>query len=335
MMDLTLLTVGGFFMDKKKVIIILLVLNLLVMLYYGNALGKKIGNYQAQTSADMNVMQNNIMSLENRIINGVGNELRAQADRIAEVDYTLLDVDPVLKKAQLELKVTLKEVSPLAEISISYSAQDDDQSQAVALVEQSGLIYGTKLEMSLDNNYRFDVWEKSVATGQKKMNVSEQRLPLYDDFYTNRVSMNGSGTASSQDRLEMDFTFSINDLGVAGTEMEQVLVQVWKDNVQYDEVDVTQQLEQRTANYAQIENKYKVAIAAGQIDQSVSLEQFAIDNDYKPDPSNLDDNLQYSYTHSIIFAEDYPELNLDAESAKQLSSRLIIKFKDGYIYTSN
>ncbi|HIW32525.1 MAG TPA: hypothetical protein IAA29_07050 [Candidatus Paenibacillus intestinavium] len=137
-------------MDKKNVIIVLLVLNLIVMLYFGNSLGKKIGNYQAQTSADMNFMQNNMMSLENRIINGVGNELRAQTDKIALVDYTVLDVDSAQKQAQVELKVQLKEVSPSAEIWISYSAQDDDQQQEVALVEQSGLIYGTKLTFRLN-----------------------------------------------------------------------------------------------------------------------------------------------------------------------------------------
>ncbi|MCR8659205.1 hypothetical protein [Paenibacillus endoradicis] len=320
-------------MDKQKVIIVLLVLNLIVMLYFGNSLGKKINNYEVQTNEIMNSIQNNMISLENGIINGVGNELRAQADKIARVDYTLIDVDPVQKKAQIGIVITLKEVSPLAEISISYSAQDDEESKEAVLVNQSGLIYGSKLEMSLDHNYRFDVWEKSASTGQKKLNVSEQLLPLFDDIYANRVTMNGSGTGISQDQLDVDFSFSIKDLGFTGMEMEQVLMQILKDNEQYDEIDVTGQIEQHAGNYAQIENKYKVSIAAGQIDQSVTLEQFAIDNGYEPEQGEQDVNLQYSYKHHIVLANDYPELKLDAASAKQLSFKLIIKFKDGYTYT--
>ena len=180
------------------------------------------------------------------------------------------------------------------------------------------------------------MWEKSAATGQKQLNVYEQQLPLYDEFYTNRVTMNGGGTAISQDQHETYFAFTINDLRVSGTEMEQVLIQVWKGNELsqlYDEIDVTERVKQRRGDYCEIEDKYKVALAAGLIEQTVSLEQFAIDNGYKPNLSDVDSNSNYSYTHAIRFAEDYPELKLDGESAKELSSRLIIKFKDGYTYT--
>lgn len=332
MMDLTLLTIGGFFMDKQKFIIALLALNLIVMIFFGSSLGKKLSNYETQTNDRMNSIQNSMISLENNIV-GVSNELRNQADKIALVDYTLLDVDPIQKKALVELMVTLKEVSPLAEISISYSAQDDDRSKEVALVEQSGLIYGTKLEMSLDQNYRFDVWEKSAATVQKKLNVSEQQLLLFDDMYENRVSIHSSGTSTSQDRMELDYSFSIRDLGFTGMEMEKVLFQVWKDNKQLDEIDVTKQVEQHSGNYDQIEAKYKVSLAAGVIDPSVTLEQFAIDNEYEPEQAKPNGNLQYSYKHLIVFAEDYPELIIDEEFTKQVSFKLIIKFKDGYIYS--
>ncbi|GBG05667.1 hypothetical protein PAT3040_00151 [Paenibacillus agaridevorans] len=316
-------------MDKTKAVIVLLVFNLIAVVYFGNSLNKKISNVQTNVNSELNNMRNNVMSLESQIVNGVSRVLEAQDDRIDHVDYTVSEYDAVRKRASLALEVTLKEVSPESKISISYSAEGGPSGEA-ELVEQSGLKYGTELELSLEHNYEFEVWEQSPANGQRKMNVNQQRLPLYDDFYANRVSRSESGTSTSKDQLDADFSFAVKNLGIAETEMERVYVQVWYGNEPYDEIDVTQKVMESIGDYNQIRDKYNLAIASGSIDSSVSLEQFAKDNHLEKLKPGADP--QYSFRHTIKFGKDYPELELDIAKAKQLSFRLVITFKDGYRY---
>lgn len=316
-------------MDKTKAVIALLVLNLIAIIYFGNSLSKKIGNVQANVYSEMSNVRNTVMTIEGGISNRVIQALEAQRDMIDHVDYTVREYDAEHKTAQLTLEVTLKEVTPESKITISYSAEGGPSDEA-ELVQQSGLIYGAELELSLEHNYEFEVWEQSASTGQRKLNVNKHRMPLYDDFYAYRVQQRGSGTSTMQHSLETDFSFAVKDLGIAGTEMERVYVQVWHNNEVYDEVDVTHQVLESPGDYNHIRDKYNIAVASGAIDPSVSLEQFARDNNLEAQKPGTDPH--YSFRHTINFEEDYPELALDMEKANQLDFRLVIKFKDGYRY---
>ncbi|BBI34278.1 hypothetical protein [Cohnella abietis] len=325
-------------MDRSKVIMVLLVVNILAVLYIGYRTNGAIHSNDNKTGMEIRGLQQQVQLLESQIVNGIKRELTAQSDKVERLDYALTEADLVQKKAKVRLQVALKEMSSSAVISVSMRHDGQVEPLEAVLDHQGGMQYGTELELSLEHNYELTVWEQSDA-GQKQLNVEMRRLPLFDDVYRNRVDNGSTGTGISDERLNADFSFLLKDLGIPGTELEKALIRIKKGGAVYDEIDVTQQATPRSGQYGEIEDHYKVARASGQIDNSVTLEQFARDNGFDPDQHVPSDKasagetspyVQYSLLYTIDFAKDYPELKLTRKSAGQLSFEWVLRFKDGY-----
>lgn len=316
-------------MNKTKALIILLAANLVVMIYYGNSIRNEIRHSRDMTTAGINNLQNRMTNMEYSIVSGIGNELKAQTDKVSSFDYTYDTLDPEGQTAALQVTVALKEVSPSGRIAIIYTPDSGGASTEAELESQGGLTYGARLELSMTNNYEVHVVEKTDGAGGSQLNAYPHRLPLYDDFYETRIMMTSSGTSMSQGRLDADFSFTVKDLDVVGTELEKVRLQVLKGTELLEELDVTERVVQRDGNYAHIADKYKLALASGEIDDSVSLDQYAAGLGEKPGLRD-DGNRHYAYTHVVAFDTDYPMLKLTMESAKELVFRLIVECEDGY-----
>ncbi len=323
-------------MDRSKAIIILLAINLLAVLYIGYSINSSIRSNNDQTAAELRELKQQTLQLEGRITDGIRRELAAQADKVERLDYALTGVDLAQGKATVGLQVALKEVSPSAIISVSVSREGQVEPLEAELEHQGGMQYGADVELSLEHNYNLTVWESSDA-GQKQLNVDPRQLPLFDDMYRKRVEKESTGTALSNERLDADFAFLLKDMGIAGIELEQALLRIRQRGELLDEIDVTRQAVPRPAGYGEMEDHYRIAIASGQIDSSVTLEQFARDNGFDPDQHVPADQAgepspyqQYVLRHSIEFDKDYPELELTRESAGQLSFEWVLRFKDGY-----
>ncbi|MFC3770541.1 hypothetical protein [Paenibacillus sp. GCM10012303] len=323
-------------MDRSKAIVTLLVVNLLAVLYIGYKHNGEIRRQSSQTDSQLHILQQQVQMLESQIVNGISRELTAQADKVERLDYELTEADLAQKKAKVGLQVALKEVSPSAVIAVSVRGDGQVMPLEAVLEPQGGMQYGTELELSLEHNYELTVWERS-GTGQKQLNAETRRLPLMDEVYRNRVTKANTGNSLSNDRLNADFSFLLKDLGIPGTGLEQALLRIRKGGEVYDEIDVTAQATPRSGLYGEIEDHYKVARASGQIDNSVTLEQFARDKGFDPDryvptatagePSPY---AQYSLLYTIEFAKDYPELKLNRDLAEQISFEWVLRFEDGY-----
>lgn len=323
-------------MDKSKAILTVLVVNILAILYIGYTHNAALRSHGSKTDAELRGLQQQVQMLESQIVNGIKRELTVQADKVERLDYALSGADLAQKKAKVGLQIALKEVSASAVIAVSLRRDGQVQPLEAVLEPQGGMQFGTELELSLEHNYELTVWERSSA-GQKQLNAETRRLPLLDDVYRNRVAQASTGTGISNDRLNADFSFVLKDLGIPEAGLEQALVRIRKGGEVYDEIDVTQQATPRSGRYGEIEDHYKVARASGEIDNSVTLEQFARDKGYDldqhvptakaGDPSPY---AQYSLFYTIGFAKDYPELKLNRDSAGQLSFEWVLRFKDGY-----
>ncbi|MDF2926566.1 MAG: hypothetical protein K0R57_5480 [Paenibacillaceae bacterium] len=315
-------------MDKTKAALVLLTANLLAVIYYGHSIKKEVASTRNETASVMSNVQREMMNLESRIINGIGNEIKTQGNKVENVNYEYKDIDPVRKTAVVDLTVTLKEVSGTAKVLVAYSAEGNGPSGEAELTLRSGLTYGAQFEVSAERNYLLQVWEKSESGDQRQLNAYEERLSLYDEIYARRVTVDTRGTAVSKEKLEADFSFSVSNTEIPDMGIKKVRLQVMKNNVLYDEVDVTARIQQSGSD-GQIRDRYNLAVASGQIDPSVTLEQFARQN---PSPEKPDGRTHYLYFHTVTFAKDYLELKLNQESAHQLSFRLAIEFQDGYVY---
>ncbi|MBP1995475.1 hypothetical protein [Paenibacillus eucommiae] len=325
-------------MDRSKAILTLLAVNILAVLYIGYTINAAILNNGNKTKAEFQSMQQQVQLLENQILNGISRELAARADKVERLDYTLTGADLAQKNAKVTLQVALKEVTSSAVIAVSLRSDGQDQPLEAVLEHQGGMQYGAELELSLEHNYELTVWERGDA-GQKQLNADSRRLPLFDDVYRNRMISPSTGTGISNERLNAEFSFLLKDLGIPGTQLETALLRINRGDKLYDEIDVTQQATPRSDGYAGIEEYYKVARASGQIDNSVTLEQFAHDSDFDPfqmvsieKAGETLANARYSLYYTINFNKDYPELKLTRDSAGQLSFQWVLRFKDGYEY---
>jgi len=326
-------------MEKSKAILALLVINIATMLYIGYTINAKIQRNDNLTMSNYQSIQQQVNQLENRIVSFISQELIKQTDKVERLEYTLTEADLIQKKVKVNLQVALKEVSSSSVVAVSLWHDGQSEPQEVVLAEQGGLTYGTdKLELSLEHNYELTILERS-AEGQKQLNAEVHILPLFDNMYRNRVLKESTGTGMSNERMNVDFSFVLMDLKIPGIELEQALLRIKKDGVVYDEIDVTEQATPRNSKDVAFENMYMLARASGQIDSSVTLEQFARDQNYNPneyvptDTAKVGESesyAEYSLLYTIEFGNDYPELKLNQESANQLSFEWVLKFKDGY-----
>lgn len=323
-------------MDKTKAIVVLLVVNVLAVFYIGHTINTSIRNSENNSRAEINRLNQQVQMLESQIFNSIRRELTAQIDKIERLDYTWNETDLVQKKAKIGLQVALKEVTSAAVIGVTISRDGQAQPLEVELKQQAGMQYGAELDLSMEHNYELTVWERSSA-GEKQLNATAQRLPLFDDMYRNRVEKASVGTSASNQYLGVDFRFLLKDLGVQGAELEKALLRIRKGGAVYDEIDMTEHAKPNTGQYVEFEDKYRVARASGQIDNTVTLEQFARDNGFDPDRHVPTDRAgdpspykQYELRYTIRFDEQYPELKLDRAKAEQLSFQWVLRFKDGY-----
>ncbi|WP_020618970.1 hypothetical protein [Paenibacillus daejeonensis] len=325
-------------MDKSKPILIMLVINALAVVYIGYTLHSAVRSSNAERETEFRMLQQQVQQLEHDILSSVRHELMTKDDVVKSFDYAWTDVNIEQKQAKIELQVELTEVAASAEIAVTLNRESEGEPLQVALEPQGGMRYGAGLELSVEHNYEISVWERSES-GQRLLNAGGFPLSLHDELYIRRVKNVGGATSTEDERMATEFFFELEDPGIPGAGLEKVLLQVKKDGAVYDEIDLTEQAVPRPAFYRELENHYNMAIASGQIDESVTLEQFASDQGILSDPQMPTDEtgessstVEYVIPYTIHYATDYPELELDGESVQQLDFEWQLHFEDGYVW---
>ncbi|MBD2846670.1 hypothetical protein IDH44_15835 [Paenibacillus sp. IB182496] len=320
-------------MDKSKAILVLLAANLLAVVYVGYSLHGAVRNGHAEQDAEIRNLQQQVQQLESAILNGVRQELTARDEKVEALDYTWSAVDIAQKSAQIGLEVELQEVSASAEIVLTLAHEEMTAPMEAVLEPLGGMRYGAELELSVAHNYELRVWERN-ADGQRQMNAASLQLPLYDELYARRVQEASTGTSISGERLTADVAFQLQEPAIPGTELEKVLLRITRDGAVYDEVDLTAQATSQSARSAGLEQQYNLALAAGEIDPSVTLEQFISDREAASDTDTpaYDGRARYTVSYTLDYAKDAPELGLDAESATELGFEWVLTFADGYVW---
>ncbi|MGI2293581.1 hypothetical protein [Paenibacillus sp. GXUN7292] len=315
-------------MNKTKVAIVLLAANLVVTTYYGYTIKKEQQRTRELTEQRMQNMQNSIANLNYQIINGVMNELQSQSEKISATEYKIKEVSFPQKTAVVDLSITLKEVAPSAQLLVVYKT-DNGQVQEAPLTVQSSLSYKAELKLQSDQNYFYNIIER-VGDGERQLNASEQLLPLYNDLYGSRVYVTSTGRSIDSERMRMEYSFTVKDLGIQGTSFKSAELRVLYDNELVEELDITSEVELQDGDYAYLRDKYNVAKASGEIGEDVSLEQYG--REHGEGPSKNDGEQNYTYTRTIVFKNDYPELKLNRENMDRLSFQLIVECEDGFIF---
>ncbi len=311
--------------DKQKAIIVLLIINAILICYFGISLTKNLNAKNDILVNQLNNINNSISYLEGDISDQIQSALDERDNLVDTAVYKYANIDTVNSKATLDLTINLKAVSPNSKIYVAYSEIDEKIVKEIELAKKEGLSYYTSVELDLNKNYQYDVIERVDGGGEVLLNTNKQYISLYDEFYGMRVQMNNSSSGRSNEQIDFDFSFSVNDFGMDEFGLDKVLLEVLYDGKTIDTIDITDSIV--SSDNSDLTYQYNVAIASGQIDSSMSMEEFGKYIGYKPEEVN-DKMTNYTYTHRIDYESDYPELEFDME--KIMYYDLIITCKDGY-----
>jgi hypothetical protein len=313
--------------NKQKVIIVLLIINAILVSYFGISLTKNLNAKNDMLVNQINGVSNWIVHFDNSISGRIQSALEARDNMIHMADYKYAKIDSINNKAALDLTVNLKAVNANSKIYLAYSEVDTSYVQEVELARKEGLSYGASVEMDLDKNYQYDVIERVDGGGEALLNINKQYIYLYDEFYSMRVQMHGSGSGRTNEQIDFDISFSVDDFGMDEFGLDKVLLEVIYKGKIIDTIDITSSIEY--SDNSSLKEHYNIAVASGQIDPAMSMEEFGRTIGYTSEEKN-DTRTYYTYTHSIHYDTDYPELVLDMNNTENMHVNLIITCKDGY-----
>lgn len=318
--------------NKQKVIIVLLIINAILICYLGISITKNLNTKNDILVNQIENISNSVSNLENSISDQIQSALDTRESLVDSTEYKYANVDTANKKAALDLTVNLKAVSPNSRIYLAYSEIGVNNVQEVELAKKNGLSFSARIELDLDNNYQYDVIERVDGGGEALLNVNKQYLYLYNEFYDMRVQMDNFGSSRSNEQINFDFSFSVDDYGMDEFGLDKVLLEVLYEGKTIDTIDITDSIE--FSDGSDLKNLYNVAYASGQIDTSMSMEEFGKTIGYMPEVK-YDNRTYYAYTHKIEYDVDYTQLEFDIQKAESIHYNLIITCKDGYKwYTS-
>jgi hypothetical protein len=318
--------------NKQKAIIALLAINAVLVLYFGTSLGKRLTEEKNHITSQISNVNNMVSYLEGRIISNMQSLLNARDNMVEKTSYTYIDIDAENKKAVISFTVDLREVKPNSEIFLAYSSEKGSNIKELKLEKIGALTYGVETLLNLDENYQYDLIERVAGGGEALLNTDKQYVSLYNDFYQNRIQIYESGYSHSRDEAGVSFGFSVNSFGMDEFELDGVVLEVLYDNEVIDSIDVTNSIIHNSNS--EVMHHYNKAIASGEIDDSISLQDFAKKYGYEGQP--LDDREQYFLSHTIKFS-DYELKNTELEFNSSgghghLRMNLIITCKDGFTF---
>lgn len=316
---------------RQKLIISLLVINAVLICYFGISVMIRLNEKSDMLKNEIVNLNREMSFLQNNITNTLKNELDEKYNMVSETGYEFMDIDSATHEAVVDLSVKLKSVNPNSRIYIAYGETGTDSVQEAELTPEEGLTYSAKLKLDLQKNYWYDVIEKVEGGGHSLLNTNKQYLELYDEFYSRRVDLNSLGSYRNDKQIDFDFQFSVNDFGMDEFKPESITLEIrYKDEI-IDKIDIKDKLTEYSYDANELEARYRAAVASGEIDEGMSLDEFRKSMDFISEEKDSS-RKYYTYTHRIRY-DDYPELQLNSEKAENLHINLIVECRDGYRFS--
>lgn len=315
---------------RQMLIIILLVINAVLICCFGILVVKQLNEkYDMLSSHVISINNSSVHYLENNITERIKNELDERYNLVEMTDYKFARIDADNNQAILDFTVKLKAVSANSRIYMVFSEMNTNNVQEVELVKKDSLTYGASVELNLQKNYQYDVIERVDGGGQALLNTYRQYINLYDQFYVMRVQFHDMGTVRSDKQVEFNFSFSVNDFGMEDESgLESAMLEILYNNEVIDRIDITNSLMKVTGDN-ELQARYNLAIASGEIDPGLSLEDFMKYIGFEPE-ENSNSSTRYTYIHRINYNTDYPELQLNKDKAGDMRFNVVITCRDGY-----
>lgn len=260
----------------KKWAIVLLIVNLVVVIYYGQSIKKEIRAVKVEHASYFQNLSNQISNQGNNLSSSMEYLIRESNNLITEYKHKIVNTDLAQKRGDIEFEVVIKESSSNSKIIGEFKELDSTNSYEVEFEQIEGLTYRGNIKLALDKNYEVLIYEQMNDGATRKLNNSEISLHLYNEVYANRIQSLGSGTSTTADELTYTYSFRFTTDIIEGADIAKVLLEATDDKQNIiAEYDITSSISAGSFHSAQLADKYRLAVASGEIDAGMAFDDYA------------------------------------------------------------
>ncbi len=246
---------------KKNNIIIIALIAIVGLLIYQNAKFKE----------EMDFLNSRISTMESNINQGLNNNsyrisdevrqlLNESQNIVSDYKFSYNGVNTKTGIVKVLIEFTLKQSDAASKVYLNLSTQSNSNENDFVCLSANGINYTCELELSYNDNYILNMYQKSDDGSQQKLNSNPYYQNIKDDF-ENRLSIMESGTSTTAGRTDYSFKLSNKTFGEQDFKIKNVVVKAFYMDKEVFRKDVT------SFNIVNSEarDRMNVMIAAGEI----------------------------------------------------------------------
>jgi len=225
--------------NKKQNLIIVTLIIMMVILTFNFYTGKrKLENMERQfqvVQSQMNTQYSNLSS----DINLLKESMNKSMSELYSYHFSYDGIDTQKGTVKYHMTFDLKQVTSNAKYYISYSPVEENNYTEVEANSIGNMSFDCNLSLSNKYNYMFKIIEKTGDGGSKQLNNEEIFNYVYNDYFVDRIRLDGFTIGQDEKQLTYSFSFSNNTFGIKEYEVKTVEFALYfGDSIVYYE-DVT------------------------------------------------------------------------------------------------
>ena len=313
--------------NLKKWAMLLLILNMGIVIYYGQSIKKEIRVNRTLNERQVQDITNQILYQSSQITQNIRTIINERDNLVTNFNYTILKTNDQLNTGEVELVITLKESSKNSNVIGEFQVLGSSQTYTVVFDKRDGLTYRGLIDIPLNHNYELNLYEQTENETNKQLNTTVYSLHFYNEFYADRISRLGSYTSTNGQRLtyKLEFKYA-NDHGF-NKDIDKITLQFVNSRLDTTtEFDVTNKLSSQVTYDKQLEDKYKIAIASGEISSELTYNDYV--QQFHAQSSNEDNQALIYYIDVNLTQDDLAEHWEDVMKGNYYFNTVVI-FEDG------
>lgn len=221
---------------KLNNIIILLVVLLVLSIYQNIKVQREIIKIR-HTISDMDNNVNFRMDNLRSLITNNFSRLDEMHNIVSDYSSTYKSIDVQKGTVKTLVKFNLKQSDGESKVYLNVSKANNEQGKDYECTPTDGLNYACEVDLSIKDNYIFNIYQKSDNGNIKKLNYFEYHSDIRDDF-ENRTHISIGATYGSYESI-CDFSLMNNTFGEQNYKVKSVVLKAFYKDKEVFSKDVT------------------------------------------------------------------------------------------------
>ncbi|GKX28052.1 hypothetical protein SH1V18_05320 [Vallitalea longa] len=262
---------------KYNILIIGLIVIIILIIHQNTKFKEEVEFLENRLSSVESNLDNAINNMNNSISNEVKNLLKEQQNVVSDYKSTYNGIDTDKEIVNTLIEFTLKQTDGDSKVCLNISTHDETVGKEYECITTDGLNYSCQVELSYNEDYIIDMYQKSADGSRNKLNSDSYYDNVKNEF-DNRVGLMGRGTSTNDEGTDFSFSLENKTFGEQSLKIKRVVAKAFYENKEVFMKDVT---EYNIVNSKAIE-RINLMIAAGDFDSTqvpeIEYSQISTDN---------------------------------------------------------